>query len=80
MTGSWPWAAVGVGLSAFPIVVRYTADGKGPRATVTRDVTETTFVTEVADSAENLTYYGRFINGQRRSLLHGGRRHETAEE
>ena len=51
------------GSFGFPIIVRYDSNGHEINKTVTRDVTKTTLVTTVDASADELTSYGRFVNG-----------------
>ena len=51
------------GSFGFPIVVRYGADGSVASTTVTRDVTKTVRVANVDDSAAELTWYARFVDG-----------------
>ena len=51
------------GTFSFPVIGRYDSDGHEISKTVTRDVTKTTLVTTVDASADELTSYGRFVNG-----------------
>ncbi len=51
------------GSFGFPVIGRYDSYGHEISKTVTRDVTKTTLITTVDASADELTSYGRFVNG-----------------